>query len=373
MACPICKNTNVDPTAIIQANTQKCCTTAQKNADEAHEVVAAAKVQDQVAKERREKVLAIVAMEDQPQDEDDTYLSCTRTSTKRGAEGDRLGPDDDMQMEPTTDPASESEYMNVGSKESCGKNPRALCWTYAVAQIDSNESKGDDGGNAEHHNQPKSSFNATCEKPHSLHEDIGNAWKTAPTNNTVQKQVANPANSDLQAEGNELPTPKRLKKGTQFASNLSKDWKKKINHTKGVGATQTAQIAPMSRKDKAAVTLQVSAPRTLLIPKQIKEADCQWINMIEWHGAAQKARKLGSSGMQESEGGGNLAAVMQPTKSMDLKVSKANVNHMLPGMEVAQGPGVQLILKALRDMKVKDLPIENTLLAKHQWDILISC
>ncbi|KAG9317723.1 hypothetical protein JVU11DRAFT_1939 [Chiua virens] len=34
-------------------------------------------------------------------------------------------------------------------------------------------------------------------------------------------------------------------------------------------------------------------------------------------------------------------------------------------MEVAQGPGMQLILKALRNMKVKDLPIEDTLVAKY--------
>ncbi|KAG9310035.1 hypothetical protein JVU11DRAFT_10072 [Chiua virens] len=40
-------------------------------------------------------------------------------------------------------------------------------------------------------------------------------------------------------------------------------------------------------------------------------------------------------------------------------------------MEVAQGPGMQSISKTLRDMKVKDLPIEDNLVTKYQWDILI--
>ena len=51
---------------------------------------------------------------------------------------------------------------------------------------------------------------------------------------------------------------------------------------------------------------------------------------------------------------------------MGLKVSKVNVNHMT-GMEVAE----KSKSKALKDIKVMDLPIENTTQAKRQWDTLI--
>ncbi|KAI9574136.1 hypothetical protein HD554DRAFT_2165637 [Boletus coccyginus] len=51
---------------------------------------------------------------------------------------------------------------------------------------------------------------------------------------------------------------------------------------------------------------------------------------------------------------------------MSLNVSKLNVNHMA-GTEVAE----RSKLKALRDIKVMDLPIENTVEAKCQWDTLI--
>lgn len=129
-----------------------------------------------------------------------------------------------------------------------------------------------------------------------------------------------------------------------FASNLSKDWKKKGTQPKGVGETNSTHIArsvPLKfrtknfdnpsqakdttileesgTKDKASVcSQQTNAPRTLLTPKQTKEADHEWAEVIKRHAAMKKATE--PHGGTQERGEGNLAVgavpVAQPTKSV---------------------------------------------------------
>lgn len=53
---------------------------------------------------------------------------------------------------------------------------------------------------------------------------------------------------------------------------------------------------------------------------------------------------------------------------MGLKISKANVDHTAG---TAATETAKSNLKALKDIKVKDLPIDDTMLAKRQWDSLV--
>lgn len=139
--------------------------------------------------------------------------------------------------------------------------------------------------------------------------------------------------------------PKRQKKAVPFASNLSKDWKKKATQLKGEGEKNVSQLdcsVPLrfrtknfentgeaedtailseesGTKDKAVVRSQINAPRTLLTPKQTKEADCEWAKAIEWRAAVKKVTGQ-SSGMQ-ARGDGNMAISAEPVAQSTKSVS----------------------------------------------------
>ena len=71
---------NKDPTAILRAHTQQCQTTAQKKADEAKEVTIAHLVQEQAAKEHKQRIAAIAALEDELRQDDITYTASSNTN-----------------------------------------------------------------------------------------------------------------------------------------------------------------------------------------------------------------------------------------------------------------------------------------------------
>ncbi|KAI9570031.1 hypothetical protein HD554DRAFT_2037707 [Boletus coccyginus] len=280
---------------------QKHCTTAQKDAHEAHEAIAAVKAQDQNTKQQHKKILAIAALEDQlhcKDDKDSMYRTATSTRKSAnakfpemaqecemncliGSEGNEIGPGEDMLTNPATDSTSDHMSDADGPKQLCAQagykalhsKGHALHRTYTMVHFD-DKSEGDDGKEGIMSSPSRKRLVPMDQKPHGLHEAIGEARKTTSASNVTQKWPVSPADSEPVVNELWVPAPKRPKKAAPFTSNLLKDWKKKGSQLKSVDEKKA-----------------MNAPCTLLIPTQMKKADRQSVKVFKQHVAFKKAKE----------------------------------------------------------------------------------
>ncbi|KAF9233161.1 hypothetical protein BU15DRAFT_80409 [Melanogaster broomeanus] len=401
---PFRSTANKNPAQIIIDNTQKRRTSEQKRADDAEEAANAKDLRKQAELEYQAKIAEIASMEDSLRKEDINYtaqaklnartaVSTQASSKKRMATTlEKKNRDDDTQVVDFESPANieipdsgDDSDAFVPDKDSEGDDSNSEGLGDEDEDEDEDEDIEDELNDRRKGKQKAKKKNS---KQHTLRDNVAMVRKHSAakgshaSGNLKRKETATNELSD-----NDRATSKRQK--GSYASNLSKDWKKKVNQLQSTGTSgkkiqsgtdgvpeDSVDLPPFatghSRSSSYSSTTHYAGfstreQSTVSGEFDHDEADEQVTAARRTRGPVADGVGSGTKGNSHAQQGVNseLKGRERTTKLMGMLAESKDVDI---AVEETRAVGKA---KARKHLKATDLPIADTNQDRSQWEQLV--